>query len=74
MLSNGLPRIFEDLVQCLDDSQIDDTGVVKAWAPVPYFGDLQTPLWVPWGSILATTSLKTTMVGNYMEMSGGSIR
>ena len=32
--------IFRDLVSCLDDSRLDGTGIIKAWPPVPYFGDL----------------------------------
>ena len=39
-MSDGLLRIFGDLVLRLGDTRLQGTGIMKAWAPVPYFGDL----------------------------------
>ena len=37
---DSLLEIFGRLVTGLDDARLEGTGIVKTWAPVPYFGDL----------------------------------
>ena len=40
VMNDNLLKIFCDLVSWMDDPRLEDTGIVKTWAPVPYFGDI----------------------------------
>ena len=41
-MSEDLRGIFADLIHRIDGTGLEDTGVVRSWSPVPYFGDLSS--------------------------------
>ena len=40
VMNDNLLKVFGDLVSRIYDPRLEDTGIVKTWAPVPYFGDI----------------------------------